>query len=270
MTISEIASLVGIAPSAVRFYERRGVMPAARRHPNGYRLYTESDVARLRLIVTLRRLGIAPETAGRLVAAVHDGHAEVVLGDLVPFVSTQRDAIRQQLTDLRSLDATLLDLEATARSTARRHGRSTRASHIGGPRPIRVLFVCTGNSARSQLAEAVIGKLGGARYVAASAGTRPRPVHPLTVQVLAEMGIDWRSAQAKSLEQVAGRRFDYVVTVCDRAQRACQTFPGEPRSLHWGLSDPARVRGSKDERVQAFRRALAEITTRLEVFIQLA
>jgi protein-tyrosine-phosphatase/DNA-binding transcriptional MerR regulator len=270
MTVSEIARLVGIAPSAVRFYERRGVLPQARRHANGYREYGESDVSRLRLVVTLRRLGISPEYAGRLVAAVHDGRADVVLGDLVPFVSAQREAIRQRLTDLRLLDATLLDLEATARSTARHHGRAPRTSHFGEPAPVRVLFVCTGNSARSQLAEAVIGKLGDARYVAASAGTRPRSVHPLTIQVLAEIGIDWRSARSKPLADVAGRRYDYVVTVCDRARRACPTFPGEPRSIHWGLSDPARARGSNEERLQAFRRALAEITTRLEVFVQLA
>jgi arsenate reductase (thioredoxin) len=269
VTISEIAGLVGIAPSAVRFYERRGVLPEARRHPNGYRQYGESDVARLRLVVTLRRLGISPETAGRLVAAVHDGRADVVLGDLVPFVSAQREAIRKQLTDLRLLDATLLDLEAIARSTAQHRGRSARSSRDTPP-PLRVLFVCTGNSARSQLAEAVLGKLGATRYVVASAGTRPRSVHPLTVEVLSEIGIDWRTARSKAIDEMAGRRFDYVVTVCDRARRACPTFPGEPRSLHWGLSDPAQVRGSHEERLGAFRRALTEITTRLEVFIQLA
>jgi arsenate reductase (thioredoxin) len=267
MRVSELARRVGIAPSAIRFYERRGVLPTAARSPSGYRRYDEADVARLRLIVTLRKLGVPPATAGRMVAAAQTGQGEQVLGDLVPFVSRQRVAIEQQLADLRLLDATLVDLEATVRTTVRRP-RSMRPRRRD--RPIRVLFVCTGNSARSQIAEAMLRRLGGARFDVSSAGTRPRGVHPLTVHVLGEVGIDWSDARSKPVDTMLGRPFDYVVTVCDRARRSCPRFPHEPRSLHWGLSDPARVRGTEEERADAFRRTLSEIVTRLEVFVQLA
>ncbi|MGA3056963.1 MAG: arsenate reductase ArsC, partial [Candidatus Limnocylindrales bacterium] len=105
--------------------------------------------------------------------------------------------------------------------------------------PIRVLFVCTGNSARSQIAEALLGDLGGSDFAAFSAGTLPHGVSPYTTRVLGEAGIDWSGARSKSVTEFIGRPFDYVITVCDRARQTCPVFPGRHKSLHWGLEDPA-------------------------------
>ena len=105
--------------------------------------------------------------------------------------------------------------------------------------PIRVLFVCTGNSARSLMAEALLRHLGGGAFEVHSAGTEPKGVNPLTLQVLAEAGIDASWARSKSVSEYLGQRFDYVVTVCDQARQVCPVFPGVHQSLHWGYEDPA-------------------------------
>ena len=136
--------------------------------------------------------------------------------------------------------------------------------------PIRVLFVCTGNSARSQIAEALLGQIGGAEFEVRSAGTEPKTVNPFTVRVLADRGIDWSSAQAKSVTEFLDEPWDYVITVCDRARQACPVFPGEHNSLHWGLDDPAEVDGTDDEKRAAFERTAMELTQRLRPFIEIA
>ena len=100
------------------------------------------------------------------------------------------------------------------------------AGAIGPDRPIRVLFVCTGNSARSQIAEALTRRIGGPDFTVESAGTQPRGVHPLAIRVLAEIGIDWLAAQSKSVTDFGDDSFDYVITVCDRARQSCPVFPG--------------------------------------------
>ncbi len=110
--------------------------------------------------------------------------------------------------------------------------------------PIRVLFVCTGNSARSQIAEALLSDFGGADFEVLSAGTEPKGVNPYTVRVLGEIGIDWSGAHSKSVTEFVDQPFDYVITVCDRARQTCPVFPGEHNSLHWGLDDPAEVEGT--------------------------
>ena len=136
--------------------------------------------------------------------------------------------------------------------------------------PIRVLFVCTGNSARSQMAEAILRRRGGERFDVASAGTDPRGVHPLTVRALAEAGIDVSGAHSRSIEEFLGQEFDYVVTVCDQAREACPVFPGAARSLHWGYDDPVLAQGTDEERLEAFRRTLAQIGERIGQFIPIA
>ena len=136
--------------------------------------------------------------------------------------------------------------------------------------PIRVLFVCTGNSARSQMAEAILRRRGGERFDVASAGTDPRGVHPLTVRALAEAGIDVSGARSRSIEEFLGHEFDYVVTVCDQAREACPVFPGAARSLHWGYDDPVLAQGTDEERLEAFRRTLAQIGERIGQFIPIA
>lgn len=133
---------------------------------------------------------------------------------------------------------------------------------------IRVLFVCTHNSARSQLAEALLGRLGGDDFEVHSAGTEATRVNPYAIRVLAEQGIDWTGATSKTIDGFLGQRFDYVITVCDRARETCPVFPGSTSTLHWGLDDPSDVPGTDEERLEAFRRTAAEITARLAPFVE--
>jgi arsenate reductase len=266
MKVAELARQAGVTPSAVRFYEETGVLPPAARLVNGYREFDATDLARLRLVVVLRRLGLAPVDAGRLAAlCMERGEIDT---DLAPMVAAQRAAIEGQRADLDRLDSELADLELTiqAAGRARRMSKETEMSAD----PIRVLFVCTGNSARSQIAEALLKGFGAADFAVFSAGTQPKGVNPYTVRVLGEIGIDWSGAQAKSVMEFVGQPFDYVITVCDRARQTCPVFPGQHNSLHWGLDDPAEVDGTDAEKLEAFRRTRTEVATRLRPFVELA
>ena len=136
--------------------------------------------------------------------------------------------------------------------------------------PIRVLFVCTGNSARSVLAEALLRHQGGDRFEVHSAGTEPKGINPLTLRVLADAGIDASWARSKSVAEFLGQRFDYVVTVCDQARQSCPVFPGVHETLHWGYEDPAAAEGTEEERLAAFRRVFIGLSERIGQFIPLA
>jgi arsenate reductase len=136
--------------------------------------------------------------------------------------------------------------------------------------PLRVLVVCTGNSARSILAEALLRKHGGADFEVHSAGTEPKGINPLTARVLDEAGIDHSWARSKSVTEYLGQTFDYVITVCDQARQACPVFPGVHRTLHWGYEDPAAVEGSEEERLAAFRSTLTLMASRIQTFVTLA
>lgn len=127
------------------------------------------------------------------------------------------------------------------------------------PPPVRVLFVCTGNSARSIMAEALLRHRSGARFDVFSAGTHPKSVNPLALRALAEVGIDASPAGSKSVDEFAGQPFDYVITVCDEAREACPVFPGARRTLHSGFEDPAAAEGTDEERLAVFRRIRDEI-----------
>ncbi|MDH7498186.1 MAG: arsenate reductase ArsC, partial [Syntrophomonadaceae bacterium] len=116
----------------------------------------------------------------------------------------------------------------------------------------RVLFVCTQNSARSQMAEGLLRHLHGDRYEVYSAGTRPYRVNPYAIRAMAEVGIDITHHRSKGLEEFAGQDFDYVVTVCDSARETCPYFPGGRTRLHHSFPDPAAVQGSDDEVLAAF------------------
>lgn len=264
MKVSELARRAGVAPSAVRFYEEMGVLPAAPRRDNGYRDYGAEELARLRLVVALRRLGLAPVDAGRLAALCME-RGEVDL-DPAPLIATQRAAIERQRADLDRVDSELTDLELTIAAA----GRARRTKEEAVAAPIRVLFVCTGNSARSQIAEALLRDFGGADFEVFSAGTEPKGVNPYTVHVLAEIDVDWSAARAKSVTEFLGQPFDYVITVCDRARQTCPVFPGDHNTLHWGLDDPAEVEGSDERKLEAFRRTRTEVATRLRPFVELA
>jgi len=131
-------------------------------------------------------------------------------------------------------------------------------------RPQRVLFLCTHNSARSQMAEALLRRLGGPSFEVQSAGTTPRPIRPEAIQVMGELGIDVGGHASKNVADLLGERFDLVVTVCDTAKESCPIFPGAPRSLHWSIDDPSAGTGDASARLAAFRRARDDLKARIE------
>ncbi|MFP5341355.1 MAG: arsenate reductase ArsC [Candidatus Limnocylindria bacterium] len=132
--------------------------------------------------------------------------------------------------------------------------------------PIRVLFVCTGNSARSLMAEALLRHHGGERFEVFSAGTEPKGVNPRTLRILAEAGIDASFARSKSVTEFLGQSFDYVVTVCDQARQSCPVFPGVHESLHWGYEDPAAATGTDEEQMAVFRKVFIQMAERVKQF----
>lgn len=136
--------------------------------------------------------------------------------------------------------------------------------------PFRVLFLCTGNSARSQIAEALLTRKGRGAFEAGSAGSAPAAqVHPLTVEVLREHGIDWTGRTPKRIDAVQHRAWDFVITVCDRAKESCPTFPGQPIHAHWGMSDPAAVVSAPHEKRRAFQETLVYLGRRLDLLLAL-
>lgn len=137
--------------------------------------------------------------------------------------------------------------------------------------PMSVLFLCTHNSSRSQMAEGLLRARGGGRYVVYSAGTQPRSVHPLAIAAMREIGIDISEAaghRAKGMGEFAGQEIDLVVTVCDDAAEECPFFPGARRQEHWGFPDPSAATGSEEERLAVFRRVRDAIAGRIEAFVQ--
>jgi protein-tyrosine-phosphatase len=127
----------------------------------------------------------------------------------------------------------------------------------------RVLFLCTGNSGRSQMAEALLRDVAPDRIAAFSAGSRPKPVHPDAIRVMGERGIDIGAAQSKHLSVFAAERFDHVITLCDRVREVCPDFPGHPDAVHWSVPDPA---GEPDGSA-AFARVADELTERIGFFL---
>jgi len=140
--------------------------------------------------------------------------------------------------------------------------------------PLHVLFLCTGNSARSILAESLLNQRGQGRFAAHSAGSHPKgEVHPLALELLREMKLPTRGLRSKSWEEFArpgAPDIDFVFTVCDNAAgEVCPIWPGHPMTAHWGIKDPAAVRGSLPEQRAAFRKAFRELDSRLRIFTSL-
>jgi arsenate reductase (thioredoxin) len=136
--------------------------------------------------------------------------------------------------------------------------------------PLRVLILCTGNSARSQMAEAVLNRKGRGRFIAESAGSQPAArVNSYAVEALKEAGIDWRGHQPRGIDDLAQQSWDIVITVCDNAREACPIFPGQPALAHWGMEDPASVVGDEENRRRAFREALQLISRRIDLMLAL-
>jgi ArsR family transcriptional regulator len=130
-----------------------------------------------------------------------------------------------------------------------------------------VIFLCTGNSARSQMAEGWLRHLSSGRVLARSAGVQPRPLHPLAVEVMAEAGIDIGYQQAKSPEALMGMMPDVVITVCDLARERCPEWPGNPAQLHWSIPDPVRVQGDRTTELGAFRTVSNELHVRVQALL---
>ena len=138
-----------------------------------------------------------------------------------------------------------------------------RARPDNDPRRIRVLFLCTGNSGRSQIAEALTEELGGGVVEARSAGSHPKPLHPNAVGVLRARGIDIAGRRSKHLDEFAGQRFEYIVSLCDRVREVCPEFPGRPDLIHWSIPDPAREGRANQQSYPAFDRTATELATRI-------
>ena len=132
----------------------------------------------------------------------------------------------------------------------------------------RVLFLCTGNSARSQIAEALAEQLSDGAVSAASAGSHPKPLHPNAVRVMRARGIDLAGRRSKHLGEFAAQRFDYVISLCDRVREVCPEFPGGPELIHWSIPDPARQPGSDEQTLPAFERTATELQTRIGFLIE--
>jgi arsenate reductase len=132
----------------------------------------------------------------------------------------------------------------------------------------RVLILCTGNSARSQMAEGLLRHAAGDRFEVYSAGTQPKQVRPEAIDVMRERAIDISGHRSKSMDEFAGQTFDYVITVCDDARQSCPIFPGNARYLHWSIQDPASSPGSEDERRTVFRGVRNDLAVRIQTFVR--
>lgn len=131
----------------------------------------------------------------------------------------------------------------------------------------RVLFICTHNSARSQMAEGMLRQWAGGTFEAHSAGTEATQVRPLAIKAMAEIGIDISGQNSKTLDQYLVQPWDWVITVCDRARESCPLFPGSRNTTHWGFEDPSEATGTEDEQLAVFRRVRDDISRRLRMFM---
>jgi ArsR family transcriptional regulator, arsenate/arsenite/antimonite-responsive transcriptional repressor / arsenate reductase (thioredoxin) len=215
-----------------------------------------------------RRVGELCELAGRRQSLVSYHLRQLRDGDLV---STRRSAADGRDTyyvldlprcgeQLSSAGVSLHPGLAPERGARAWRGRRATLAHV--------LFVCTGNSARSQIAEALCEQRSGGAVSALSAGSHPKPLHPNAVRVMHARGVDLAGRRSKHLSEFTGRRFDYVISLCDRVREVCPEFPGGPELIHWSIPDPAREPGSDEETLPVFERTAAELCTRIEFLIE--
>ena len=134
----------------------------------------------------------------------------------------------------------------------------------------RVLFLCTGNSCRSQMAEGFLRHMAGDKFEVYSAGIKPTQVNPLAIKVMAEAGVDISKHRSKSAMEFIGQKFDYVITVCDNATQTCPVFPGKHEKVHWDLEDPAVAQGTEEEKLGVFREARYKIKGYISDFLKVA
>jgi protein-tyrosine-phosphatase/DNA-binding transcriptional ArsR family regulator len=241
-------------PSPPRFLQLSG-------HPLRWRLLSE-------LARSDRRVGELCELAGQRQSLVSYHLRQLRDGGLV--------AARRSLADGRDtyyvLDlARCGELLVSAGAALHPGLASAIGSHHGGGRGsarARVLFLCTGNSARSQMAEALAERLSEGAVAATSAGSHPKPLHPNAVRVMRARGIDIAGRRSKHLTEFTGRRFDYVISLCDRVREVCPEFPGAPQAIHWSVRDPAREPGTEKQTLPAFERAATELSLRISFLLE--
>jgi ArsR family transcriptional regulator, arsenate/arsenite/antimonite-responsive transcriptional repressor / arsenate reductase (thioredoxin) len=230
-------------------------------HPLRWRLLSE-------LAHSDRRVGELCELAGRRQSLVSYHLRQLRDGGLVSMRRSAADGRDSYyVLDLARcgelLSSAGASLHPALAPTPRRRARRER----GAP-SARVLFLCTGNSARSQIAEVFAGRLSGGAVSAASAGSHPKPLHPNAVRVMREHGIDISGHHSKHLSEFADQRFDYVISLCDRVREVCPEFPGGPELIHWSIPDPAREPGSDEDTLPAFERTAGELCTRVGFLIE--
>ena len=226
-------------------------------HPLRWRLLSE-------LARSDRRVGELSALAGRRQSLVSYHLRQLRDGGLV--------SARRSLADGRDTYYVLelmrcSELLVTAGASLHPGLASTTGSHAGPRRRaarVRVLFLCTGNSARSQMAEALAEHLSEGAVRAVSAGSHPKPLQPDAVRVMHERGIDLAGRRSKHLSEFTDRRFDYVISLCDRVREICPEFPGAPQAIHWSVRDPA----ADDEGLPAFERTAAELETRIGFLLE--
>ncbi|MGH7703351.1 MAG: arsenate reductase ArsC [Gemmatimonadales bacterium] len=137
-------------------------------------------------------------------------------------------------------------------------------------KPLRVLFLCTGNSARSRMAETILNRKGRGRFLVESAGSHPAAqVNPYAVEALGRHGFFWTGGPPRGMDGLEQRDWDFVITVCDRAKEACPIFPGQPVTAHWGMPDPTAAEGTEEAKRRAFDAALLLINCRIDLFLAL-
>jgi arsenate reductase len=146
-------------------------------------------------------------------------------------------------------------------------GETASQTGAAAGKPARVLFLCTHNNARSQMAEGLMRRLGGAEVEAFSAGTEPGSVRPEAIEAMRSRGIDISGQCSKSVQEYLGQTFDYVVTVCDRAKESCPIFPGHPEQIHWSFDDPSAVEGPPEARQAAFEQVARGLTDRINFLL---
>jgi protein-tyrosine-phosphatase/DNA-binding transcriptional ArsR family regulator len=163
------------------------------------------------------------------------------------------------------------ELTSPAPEPGRQPGRqpTPQRTQPSAQSPVRVLFLCTGNSARSQVAEAILNGLGGPSVEAVSAGSHPKALHADAIRVMRDRGIDISGARSKHLSEFVEQRFDYVISLCDRVREVCPDFPGPPAMVHWSIADPAAEAANADGEYTAFVRMADELSTRIQFLLYL-
>ena len=165
--------------------------------------------------------------------------------------------------DLNRCRALIADSAAALHPALRPQPSASPRGNLGSRAACRVLFACTGNSARSRIAEALMSELSDAQVIARSAGSHPKPLHPNAVRVLSERGITLQRTASTHLDTLGCEHFDYVITLCDRVREVCPEFPDHPAAIHWSMGDPARTGTTDKQTYPAFRATLTELEERI-------